>query len=413
MAKRPSSGVPDRRRRANGEGSIYHRASDDRWVGSAYVYTTTGQRKRKPVYGESFEEVRAKLDKLKGNSANGVPVPDRHTTVMEYLTYWLREVVSHKRATTARGYESAVRLHIVPVLGKKRLDKLTGADVRHLIAVCRQKCLCCTNRYDEHRNKEQQCCSINKCCMRTPSTRQIQYIHATLRNALSNAERDEIITRNVAKLVQIPAPRYKIGKGLPVGDVKRILAEAQRTRLYALYVLAATLGLRRGELLGLRWSDLDLDLGTVAPAKTVQRVNGRLLIDDTKTEDSDNTIPLPMITRRVLLEHHHRQAAERAAASELWIEHDLVFPTSVGTPMEPRSLNRHFAGVRLRAGYPTVRLHDFRHTVVSLLLQLKTPPHVVQRIARHADLDVTLGIYAHTDLDAMREALDSIEWEDL
>ncbi len=101
-------------------------------------------------------------------------------------------------------------------------------------------------------------------------------------------------------------------------------------------------------LVGLRWSDLDL--GTVAPAKTVQRVNGRLLMDDTKTEDSDNTIPLPMIARRVLLEHHDRQAAERAAASELWTEHDLVFPTSVGTPMEPRSLNRHFAGVRLRAG---------------------------------------------------------------
>lgn len=107
--------------------------------------------------------------------------------------------------------------------------------------------------------KEAQCCSAGKCCQRTPSTRQIQYIHAVLRNALSNAERDEIITRNVAKLVQIRAPRYKIGKGLPVSDVKRILGEAQRTRLYALYVLAATLGFRRGELLGLRWSDLDLN----------------------------------------------------------------------------------------------------------------------------------------------------------
>lgn len=215
MAKRTSSGVPDRRRRANGEGSIYQRASDNRWVGSAYVYTTTGQRKRKPVYGDSFDDVRTKLDKLKGNSANGVPVADHNTTVAEYLDYWLREIVSHKRATTARGYESAVRLHIVPVLGKKRLDKLAGADVRRLIAVCRQKCLCCTNQYDKYRKKEQQCCSVGKCCQRTPSTRQIQYIHAVLRNALSNAERDEIITRNVAKLVQIPAPRYKIGKGTP------------------------------------------------------------------------------------------------------------------------------------------------------------------------------------------------------
>src|SRR5918998_4899498 len=193
MVKRTSSGVPDRRRRANGEGSIYQRTSDNRWVGSVYVYTTTGQRKRKPVYGNSFDEVRTKLDKLKGNSANGVPIADHRITVAEYLDYWLREVVPHKRATTARGYESAVRLHIVPILGKKRLDKLTGADVRHLIAVCRQKCLCCTNRYDKYRRREKQCCSIDKCCKRTPSTRQIQYIHAVLRNALSNAEREELI----------------------------------------------------------------------------------------------------------------------------------------------------------------------------------------------------------------------------
>jgi integrase len=136
-------------------------------------------------------------------------------------------------------------------------------------------------------------------------------------------------------------------------------------------------------------------------------------MDDTKTEDSDNTIPPPKITRRVLIEYRNRQAAERAHAGELWTDHDLVFVTVVGTPIEPRNLDRQFDGMRTRAGYPQVRLHDFRHTVVSLLLQLKTPPHVVQRIARHADLDVTLGIYAHTDLDAMREALDSIEWEDL
>ena len=247
-------------------------------------------------------------------------------------------------------------------------------------------------------------------CSRFPSTRQVQFIHAVLRNALSNAEREEIITRNVAKLVRMPSPRYKVGKGLALGDVKRLLAEARQTRLCGLYVLAATLGFRRGELLGLRWSDLDLDAATVEPRRTVQRVGGRLLVDDTKSEASDNTIPLPKITRRVLLEHRDRQEGERTLVGELRTEHDLVFPTSVGTPIEPRSLNRHFEGIRRRAILPTVRLHDFRHTVVSLLLALKTPPHVVQQIARHADLDVTLAIYAHTNLDAMREALDAIEW---
>jgi integrase len=411
MDKRTSSSVPDRRRRANGEGSIYQRSSDGRWVGSAYVYTTTGQRKRKTVYGDSFETVRTKLDKLKGNSANGVLIASHDTTVAEYLDYWLREVVSRKRATTAQGYESVVRLHIVPVLGKKRLNKLTGADVRHLIAVCRQKCLCCTNGYDKNRNEDKRCCSAGRCCGRAPSRRQIQYIHAVLRNALSNAEREELVTRNVAKLVQIPTPRYKVGKGLPVSDVKRLLSAAKGTRFYPVYVLAATLGLRRGELLGLRWSDIDFEKNTLQVAQTVQRVSGRLIIDETKTDASDAVIPLPKITRAALLEHREHQATMRDNAGELWTDHDLVFTTSIGMPIEPRSLNTHWEGIRVQAGLPGVRLHDLRHTVVSLLLELGTPPHVVQAIARHADLDVTMRIYAHTNLDTMRQALDKIDWD--
>ena len=405
------AGDKARRRRANGEGSIYQRASDGLWVGMAYVYTTTGVRKRRPVYGRSFDEVREKLDRLKGDSANGIAVPDAGITVAGYLDHWLGQVKENKRATTWRGYESAVRLHIVPVLGSVQLVKLSGADVRRLVAVCRKKCLCCLNRYDRHREEAQQCCSAGRCCRRFPSKRQIQFIHAVLRNALSSAERDELVTRNVAKLVQIPTPRYKVGKGLRVPEVKRVLVEAKETRLYALYVLAATLGLRRGELLGLRWEDLDLDEATLTVEQTVQRVDGRLLVDETKSEASDGTVPLPKITRRVLVEHRDRQDKERVDAGEVWHEHGLVFPTSVGTPMEPRSLNRHFDGVRTRAGLPDVRLHDFRHTVVSLLLALRTPPHVVQAVARHADLDITLSIYAHTNLDDMREALDKIEWD--
>lgn len=114
---------PDRRGRANGEGSIYQRSSDGRWAGSAYVYTTAGVRKRRAIYGTSFQDVREKLDRLKGNSANGVLVPDRATNLGDYLDYWLREIVGHKRATTARGYESAVRLHIKPVLGRKQTSR--------------------------------------------------------------------------------------------------------------------------------------------------------------------------------------------------------------------------------------------------------------------------------------------------
>lgn len=135
-----------------------------------------------------------------------------------------------------------------------------------------------------------------------------------------------------------------------------------------------------------------------------------MIIDETKTEASDAVIPLPKITRAVLLEHRQHHAKMRDDAGELWTDHDLVFTTSIGTPIEPRSLNTHWEGIRTQAGLPGVRLHDLRHTVVSLLLELRTPPHVVQAIARHADLDVTMRIYAHTNLDTMREALEKIDW---
>ena len=401
-----------RRRKVNGEGTIFQRASDGMWVGAAFVHTSAGEIKRRRVYSTTFDGVREKLLRLQADDQAGALVPDRTYTVGEYLERWLGQVAEEKRATTHRGYESAVRLHIVPLLGRKRLDRLTGADVRQLLTRFRKKCLCCANGYDKHRPAEKQCCSAGRCCGRFPSVRQVQYVHAVLRNALSNAWREELVTRNVAKLVQVPTPRYKIGKGLTVPQARQLLDAAKGTRWHPAYVVAATLGLRRGELLGLRWADVDFDARTVDVLQTVQRVGAHLSIEPTKTEASEATIPLPKVTAKALLAHRDAQDKERTDARECWQDHDLVFCTQIGTPVEPRALNRDFDKLRVRAGLPGVRLHDLRHTVVSLLLSLGTPPHVVQAIARHADVEITLAIHAHTNLDEMRRALDAIDWED-
>jgi integrase len=155
------------------------------------------------------------------------------------------------------------------------------------------------------------------------------------------------------------------------------------------------MGLRRGELLGLRWVDVDLNAGTLTIEKTVQRTRGVLHIQDAKTERSESVLPLPEITKRTLEDHRDRQGKERADLAEAWKDYGLVFPSETGTPMEPRNLSRHFAGLRARAGLPDVRLHDLRHTVVSVLMDLGVPPHVVQAIARHSDVKITLRIYAH------------------
>lgn len=393
-------------RRRNGEGSIYQRASDGLWVGSAYVHTTAGYRKRKPVYGHSFDEVRDKLIRMQERSLNGIPIPDRSCTVAAYLDYWLAAVASQRRTKTASSYGEVVRLYIVPVIGKKKLDKLGVADVRHLVAVARGKCLCCANKLDKHRDKKEQCCSVGRCCHKVPSARTIQKVHSVLRNALNNAMRDELVSRNVAELVKVPVPKYRAGKGLPVAMVKRILDATKGHRYYVAYVLAATMGLRRGELLGLRWSDVDLDGGLLRVGQTVQRIDGRLVVEqDAKSEDSENAVPLPAFTVRVLREHQAKQAAERLAWGELWDDHDLVSPNEIGRPVEPRNLNRHFETVRTRLDLPGVRLHDLRHSMVTLLLELGVAPHIVQAIARHAGMEITMQVYAHANMQAMREAM--------
>ncbi|MEU8656920.1 tyrosine-type recombinase/integrase [Actinoplanes philippinensis] len=395
---------------ANGEGSIYQRRSDGRWVGQAYLLTTAGTRKRKYVYGDTWEEAHTKLVDLKAKSHRGIPIPDQTWTVGDFLSYWLKAHVVELRATTARGYESAVRLHLTPLLGKKRLDTLQVQHIRTFIEEFRERCLCCASKSDSKRSPSRKCCSVGKCCGHTPSARQVQYVRAVLRNALEQAMREELITRNVAKLVRVPSPRYKVGKGLSVDQVRAVLTAADGHRLYPLYVTAATVGLRRGELLGLRWSDLDLDNGTLTVEQTVQRVGGQLLIAGAKTEDSESVLPLPEWTWLALMQHQEDQQHERNRLAEIWQDHDLVFPSEVGTPMEPRNLNRHFANLRVKAGLSAdVRLHDFRHTVVSMLMELGVPPHVVQAIARHADVKLTLKVYSHTNLDAMRQALGKLD----
>jgi len=193
------------------------------------------------------------------------------------------------------------------------------------------------------------------------------------------------------------------------GQVKALLREVPGHRLYALYMVAATMGLRRGELLGLRWEDVDLDVGTLTIQQTVQRAGGKLHLQDAKTEGSEAVLPLREITRATLEVHRDLQEKERVELGEDWKDHGLVFPSELGTPMEPRNLSRHFASLRTRAGISTTRLHDLRHTVVSVLMDLGVPPHTVQAIARHSDVKITLKIYAHSNLTAMREALDKID----
>ena len=215
-----------------------------------------------------------------------------------------------RRPKTYQGYESVVRLHLIPGLGKKRLGKLTAQDVRLFVTRTRQECQCCKHGWDAQRDVPR-CCALGQCCESRLSARMVQSIHAVLRNALEAAVREEIIPRNVARLVQVPAPRYKVNRGLSVQQAKAVMAAAADHRLSALYVLALYLGLRRGELLGLRWQDVDLDKAKLEVVYNLQRVSGALRLVPPKTEDSARTVPLPPVCVEALLAHRQRQGPAR------------------------------------------------------------------------------------------------------
>ncbi len=394
------------RRRANGEGTISPR-KDGRYEVKAFVLTTSGRLERKSAYARSYDEARKKLTELLSQSDQGIPVASESWTVAEYLTYWLLHVVrEERRPKTYQGYEGVVRLHLIPGLGKKRLDKLTAREVRVFIIRVREECQCCKHDYDAER-EEPRCCALKDgaCCQAKLSTRMVQSIHAVLRNALECAVREETIPRNVAKLVKVTTPKYKVNRGLTTSQARTVLRVAAEHRLYVLYVLGLFLGLRRGELLGLRWVDVDLDGEKLEVVQALQRVGGRLRFVQPKTGDSERTVPLPRFCVEALREHKKRQFAERSEAWPDWDDHGLVFCSRRGTPMEPDNLRRSWGTIREEAGLGETRFHDLRHTCVTLLLDLGVPPHVVREIVGHSDIEVTMTIYAHVSLDEKRKAL--------
>ncbi|MFB7669560.1 tyrosine recombinase XerC [Kitasatospora sp. NPDC056138] len=394
-------------KRANGDGSITYLKSKGLYQGRVYVTTTSGVPKRVAVYGKTREEVREKMTALQAQDNQGIPTPDTNVNMADYLAYWLAAVVKvNRRPKTYQGYESVVRVHLIPGLGNRKLRTLRAADVRTWLARVATTCQCCANGWDKAR-KEPGCCAAGECCNTRLSRRMVQSIHAVLRNAIENAVREELILRNVAKLVQVPTPDYGTGKGLTVPQARLLLKSARADRLHALYVLALAMGMRRGELLGLHWSAIDLERGTLIVSSNLQRVDGALQLGPTKTASSLRTLPLPPLVVMALREHQERQAQERATAGDRWKDTGLVFTSRVGTAIEPDNLRRSWYPLRERLGL-TLRFHDLRHTCVTLLLDLGVPPHIVRQIAGHSDIGVTMKVYAHASLDEQRKALGSL-----
>ena len=395
-------------RRHNGEGSIYPVKNGYR----GYVWCTNpaGERYRKYVKGKTYEETQAAWLKLREEASRGVVASDV-PSLGQFLHYWLEEIIEPNLAPkTFEKYETFSRLHIIPYLGTKRIDRLQVKDLRQWLNKLSRTCQCCAQGKDAARPQEKRrCCAIGKCCHEVLSAGTRKDARNVLRAALSCAIEDQLITHNPAVVIRLSSRREPKRKrrSWTVDEARQFLVSARRDDdpLYPAYVLVLVLGLRKGELLGLTWELVDLDGAELYVGEQVQRVGGQLLRREPKTETSEAPLPLPDLCTAALKLRRQQQEADRDEAGEAWSDTGLVFTTHYGTPFEPRNFNRSFDRRIRRAGVSKITVHGARKTCGSLLAALDVHPRVAMQILRHSKIAVTMEIYTEIPSAATREAL--------
>ncbi len=365
-----------RGRRGNSEGSIHQRANG-RWVGCLHVGYESGKRKRKYLYGRTQAEVRTKVIAARHDLQQGQQPTDDRLTVAAYLDRWLQQVARPVvRASTYRSYEEIIRNHLSPTLGRRVLSRLSIAQVQEMLNLKRA----------------------------TLSATTVHRVHEVLRSALSQAEREQLVVRNVARLARPPAiTRHEIQPFAPE-EARLLLRAVHGGRWEGFYSLVVTAGLRLGEALGLRWQDVDLDGAVIHVRHSLAMIDGEWQLAPPKTERSRRSIPLGDIAVAALRAHRARQAEMRLAAGDRWSDLDYVFSTETGLPLDQGNVRRAHNRILRDAGLPHRRIHDLRHTCATFLIAQGMDLRVVMEVLGHSQISLTANTYAHVLPSLTREA---------
>jgi integrase len=358
--------------RANGDGDVYPRKNKVGKITSYRGAYVGPDGKRRYVSGKNKEEARKALREARSGAEQGLVFDAESLRVGEYLDRWLSDSVRDTvRQRTYERYESIVRVHIKPVFGRIKLKSLTPNHVRTLYRKKLDSGL---------------------------APRTVNYVHTTLHKALKDAVSDGLVPRNAAS-VKAPRPDKPEIRPLSPDQARKLIAAAREAgdRFEALYVLALHCGLREGELLGLRWDDVDFG-GSSATLHT------RRTLSETRTghkfekpkNGKGRSVKCSQKATAALRIHRARQGEERQRVGSLWQDNGLVFPTTTGTTMSGTNLlGRHFKPLLVRTGLPAIRLHDLRHTCATILLMAGKHPKYVQELLGHASINVTLDTYSH------------------
>lgn len=369
------------KRRGNNEGTIRKR-SDGRWE----ARLTLQDGSRKSFYGKTRQEVAQLLAAALRDQAVGIPVITEQQPLEHYLRAWIETIQYQVKPSTWHRYGNFIHVHIIPALGRTVLSKLTAQQVQAFY----------TRKLKEGLS---------------PTT--VRNMHLVLHHALGDALRLGVVQRNVTQQVRPPRKQHHEMAVLSGEQSRALLAAAIGDRFEALYWLALTTGMREGELLALRWQDVDLERATLQVQVSLQaaREGRRHEIAEPKTAHSRRRIGLSRLAVEALCRHRINQEKERQVLGSGWdSRYDLVFPNTLGRPMTPENLvQRHFRPLLQKAGLPTIRFHDLRHTAATSLLSRGVNVKVVSEMLGHADVAITLGIYGHVTPHMQQVAIEVIE----
>jgi len=359
---------------------------------------TTGRRiqRSRNVSGKKADAERALRDVLAAKDA-GTYVEPAKLTVREFLERWLRDYLlpSGRAEWTRRTYESILRTHVIPALGAIPLQKLTPAALQRYYA-----------------EKRQGGAIGNAWTMpgKPLSTTTVAHHHAVIHEALEHAVKWGLVARNVAEAVNPPKIKRQEMKTWTPEDVQRFLAAARDDRFYALFLAAITTGMRQGELLGLRWQDVDLAAGVATVQQTLHKAGREPVFGRPKTERSRRRVVLLPELVAALRAHKAAQNEERLLLGTAYRDYGLVFAGEGGAALSASNLlKRHFRPVIERAGVPPLRFHDLRHTHASLLLADGVHPKVVSERLGHASVSTTLDVYSHVLPDLQKDAVAGLQ----
>ena len=370
-------------RRRRGEGSIRQRPNG-LWEGTLTIPgASPGTQRRRAVYGRSLTEVRAKLQALQQQLAEGMEPPDQRLTVAGWCSAWVEQVVERLRPSTLTRYRQLVAQQIIPTWGRVRLAQLTPSGVERGLRQLTDGGL---------------------------SPRTASHARAVLRAALSDAQREGLLARNVASLAKPPRVAREAPKVLTPSEAWAVIDAMPDPGVQRLVAVAVNTGLRQGELLGLRWGDVDWEARELHVTQALQRAPGEYRLVEVKSASSRRTVPLTG-DAVVALENQRRwQVEARLGAGRRWREPipGLVFTTNRGQPLNGTSLTHRFEDALQAAGLPVIRWHHLRHAFAGLMLGSGSDLATVSGLLGHSSVSLTASTYAGLMPSLKRAAADRL-----